>query len=317
MLPFTQISPTGEQATALSRTNILERIRVKPPYYALQNERMLGATFCAEATADLAQHRAAGAMRAGEVSRHGAIAGSCALALAQKDAAPRFYLATQASYTGYPVAADYGVAVTFEAEVRTLGRRQATATVRAHIGGQLLAELEVTYSVVNPAIFARLNGDRRQNTLTTDTLRPLVGYPVSWRDNVGVCTVPNFPLGTCAGHFDEYPAAPVALLMDQLGYVVDSSLARAAYVAEVEVSADQLCWAGEEVSFTMEKCIDDSEQARFEGGIESNGTTIGTMKLRMQYDAGGTLSVDRAAWSDTSAAEAPTDAVTSARRVAA
>lgn len=89
--------------------------------------------------------------------------------------------------------------------------------------------------------------------------------------------------GACGGHFNDFPAAPVALLMDQLAQVAESFVEEPSYIARGEVTAAQLCWAGEEAVFTMTKLHAHPDEAHFEGGICSNGADIETMKLWLRY----------------------------------
>ena len=272
-----------EPVTALSRESVLARICVRPPYYALNNEHVYDGLFVAEARAELPQGRALGPMRPGEVSRHGAIAGSCALALSQGDDKRRFYLATQASYRGFPVDAPYGTPVRFEARVAQLDKRRAQATIHAVAAGERLATLEVSYTVLTPTLFERLHAGRRRATTRLERLHPVGDYPVRWTGDQGVRTIPRLPMNACGGHFDDFPAAPVALLMDQLAQVAESFVGSPSYIARGEVTAANLCWAGEEAVFSMTKVRADRDEAQFEGGIHSNGLDAGTMKLWLRY----------------------------------
>ena len=267
----------------LSREAVLERICVRPPYYALTNEHVFNETFVAEARAELPQGRALGPMRPGDVSRHGAIAGSCVLALRQSDNKRRYYLATQATYQGFPVEAPYGAPVRFEARVNHLDKRRAQAVVHAFVAGEPLAVLDVNYTVLAPTLFERLHATRRRATRRLDTLHPVGDYPVRWTGNRGVRTIPRLPLSACGGHFDDYPAAPVALLMDQLAQVAESFVGKPCYIARGEVTAAQLCWAGEEAVFSMVNLQAGPDEAQFSGGIDSNDAPVGTMKVWLRY----------------------------------
>ena len=273
----------SEFTGGLSRETVLQRICVRPPYYALKNESYHDQVFRAEASADLLQGRALGPMRPGDISRHGAIAGSCALALAQSDDNPRYYLATKASYCGMPVEAPYGTPVQFEAKIQQFDKRRATATVHASVGRHLLATLNTTYSILKPALFERLNAHRRVPTTRSSTMNPIGEYPTRWKGDTGVCTIPTLPISACSGHFDDYPAAPVAVLMDQLAQVAEHAVPQPSYIARGEVTADSLCWAGEEAVFSMTKLSDERGEAKFDGGIKSGGKDVGTMQLWLRY----------------------------------
>jgi hypothetical protein len=211
-----EIRPVEVASSALPRQDLLARICVRPPYYALHNERFTENIFSAEAVAELPQGLALGPMRPGDISRHGAIAGSCAVALHQRDTHRRFYLARKATYQGFPSEAPYGSTVQFSAAVKELDKRRATAQVHAYVGASLLATLEVEYSILSVTLFERLNAERRRATSRLEHLKPVGEYPVQWQGETGIKMIPQVPQSACAGHFDDFPAAPVALLMDQL-----------------------------------------------------------------------------------------------------
>ncbi len=263
----------------LSKPELLARICVRPPYYALHNERFDTNIFSAEATADLPKGLSLGPMRPGDISRHGAIAGSCAVALQQRDSQRRFYLATKASYQGFLSSAPYGSNVAFTARVKELDKRQAKADIQAHVGKTLLAILEVEYSILPVTLFERLNAHRKRTTPKLAALKPVGDYPVQWRGDTGVKVIPHVPSSACAGHFDNFPAAPVALLMDQLAQVAERSLGKASYIARGEVTSSNLCWAGDTAIFTMTKVGQQNHESYFTGGIKGREIEVGTMKL--------------------------------------
>jgi hypothetical protein len=265
----------------LSRQEVLTRICVRPPYYALKNERFIDNVFSAEAKAELAQGLALGPMRPGDISRHAAIAGSCAIALQQRDEQRRFYLAMKATYQGFLTPEPYGSKVQFSATVREFDKRQAKADIRAYVGTSLLAILEVTYSILPVALFERLNTQRRRTTVPLESLKPVGDYPVQWRGDTGIKIIPHVPASACAGHFDDFPAAPVALLMDQLAHIAERSLGTASYIARGEVTSANLCWAGDTATFTMLKQHQNHTETYFTGGIQSRETEVGTIKLWM------------------------------------
>ena len=267
----------------LSRADVLQRVFVKPPYYALRNERFANGLFIAEATAEFPQGRALGPMRPGEISRHAAIAGSCAAALSQIDDVARYYLASEAVYEGLVSTAVYGAAVKFEAEVTTLGKRRVGCSVKASTGGMPLARLRVVYSVLKPMIFERLNSHHRTITPYKEMMSWIGDYPTSFSGNTGVKTIPRLPISACAGHFENYPAAPVALLMDQLAQIAESQVAGPSYIEYGEVTATRLCWAGTAITFTMTKLTDEGGRARLAGSILSDDVEVGTMTVWLRY----------------------------------
>lgn len=269
-------------AEPVSQNALLARICVRPPYFALQNIQLEDGLFVAEAKAELPQGLALGPMRPGDLSRHGAIAGLCALAVKQKDDQRRYYLATDATFTGYLSQAPYGSLLRFEAEVAELGKRSAKAFVTAYADLQRVATLEVEYSILSTLLFERLNAHGRQPT-PRPTLEPLLVKDIEWHGNTGVYRISALPVGVCAGHFDNFPAAPVALLMDQLAQIAERFVDGPSYIATGQVSATRLCWAGDEVTFYMTRLGGDVCETQLEGLITSNAVPVGRMRLLLRH----------------------------------
>lgn len=260
----------------------MQRICVRPPYFALRNTRLENGLFVAEASAELPQGLALGPMRPGDLSRHGAIAGLCALAVQQNDDQRRYYLATEATFTGYPSGAPYGSSLRFEAEVTEFGKRGAKASITAYAYQERVATLGVSYTILNALLFERLHAHRRQPTPPV-ALEPVVVEGVVWQGNTGIYRVPELPVRMCAGHFDDFPAAPVALLMDQLAQIAERFVDHPSYIAFGEVSATRLCWAGDEVVLSMTKLGGDARETQLEGFISSNDAAVGGMRLQLRH----------------------------------
>lgn len=221
-------------------------------------------------------------MRPGELSRHSAIAGLCAVAMRQRDAQRRYYLATKATFTGYPSGAPYGSTLQFAARVTEFGKRNAKASITASHQGETVATLEVEYTILNTLVFERLHAFRRQPTPYTH-LEPVLIQTIEWHGNTGVAYLPALPVAMCAGHFDNYPAAPVALLMDQLAQIAERFVQRPSYIAWGEIEATRLCWAGETVKLSMTRLSGDLRETRLHGLIESEGDVAGEMQLLLRH----------------------------------
>jgi hypothetical protein len=265
--------------TYLSKDELFARICVRPPYYALTQEHFINKVFSSEAIADLPQGLASGPMRSAEISRHAAIAGTCVIALHQQDLQRRFYLATKASYQGFFSDAPYGTPIQLRAEVSEFGKRQARAKVHVYIQQQLLARLEVEYAILPVALFERLNLKRKRITGQLDRFTVLDDYPIQWQGNTGTKIVPHLPIQACAGHFNDYPAAPVALLMDQLSRIAERSINKNCYASRAEVTSANLCWAGETTIFRMTQQTQQNHETYFTGDIQTKESSIGSMNL--------------------------------------
>ena len=230
------------------------RICVSAPYLALDTPSYAGGQLRATATADLPLGPERGPMGSTELSRHAAIAGLCCAALAQDDDRRRYYLAQCAEYTSFPVAAPYGTQVTFTAQLGSMNKRSAHASVTATAQCEPLARLEVEYTILTEYAFERLFRTRYRPTreqTEINTHLPGVRTVEPDRARLEVAAVPE---AACAGHFKNYPALPVALLVGQLGELVASLVPSGRLRSmQVSVNATDLCWAGERVRFEAQR----------------------------------------------------------------
>ena len=280
------VAHSYHEAPAVSEVlpnDLLSRICVRPPYFALRNVRLEGDFLVADAKAELPQGLALGPMRPGDLSRHGAIAGLCALALKQKDDERRYYLASSATFTGCLSQAPYGAQLRFEAEVTSFGKREGSVFITAYNYQERIATLDVTYTILTTSLFERLNAHRRQHTPRVE-LKPVTVNDISWRGNTGLYQIPTLPVEMCAGHFDDFPAAPVALLMDQLAQIAEQFVDRPSFIAYGQIEADRLCWAGEPVDLSMTKVSGDMLETQLQGMITSAATPVGKMQLLLRHE---------------------------------
>lgn len=238
----------------VDRDQLLQRICVRAPYFALQDLRLFDHTFMAEATAESRATAEQGPMQASEISRHAAICGLCAVALDFDDDDRRYYLAQDATYTGFANDAPYGTTVSFSATVLERNKRQAIAEITITSGGHDLAHLRVTYTILSEASFRRLfrsKYDPEFSVLHYDRMpEPPTGV-FSTEGDTGVLTLPEVPREACAGHFENFPAMPVAVLMGQLGVVASRHYNAPYRVAAATMSALDFCWAGETARFEV------------------------------------------------------------------
>ncbi|MFC5848020.1 hypothetical protein [Deinococcus petrolearius] len=250
----------ASRATALTTfdqvevADLLQRICVRPPYFALEGLRWQAGEFMATAVADRSPTAEAGPMQASEISRHAAICGLSAVALGFDDDDRRYYLAQDATYTGHVNGAPYGSVVTFAAVVVERNKRQAVAAITATAGGQALAHLQVTYTILSEASFTRLfrakyvpaDGGGTPGVMPEPPMGEIV-----MRGHTASMTLECVPRDVCAGHFEHFPAMPVAILMGQLGMVAATQFPGPYRVAAAVMSARDFCWAGERACFEV------------------------------------------------------------------
>ena len=246
----------------LAEEALLGRICVSKPYYALINPTSSGGTFYATATADLPLGAEVGPMSSAEISRHAAISGLCAAALAQTDDDRRFYLAQRAEYWGVPNGAPYGSSVSFAATLQSLGKRGARSQIVVQAEAKPLAKLVVDYTILTEYAFGRLFRTHYRPTTPQARMDISLSGRAEKLASRSVFDVPALPETVCAGHFADYPALPVALLMGQLGKVAWPLMDAAKWRGvRASVAATDLCWAGERVRFEATRAASDSTVA--------------------------------------------------------
>ncbi len=168
-----------------------------------------------------------------------------------------------------------------------LGKRAASVRVEASVGEDPLATFDLQYAVLTEPAFERLF---RVHAAPTPSLanpygRLLDDTFVRTEDAIEQ-TIDPLPASACIGHFDGYPALPVAVLMGQLSYLAGrlfvgtrSTDGRPFRVTRGEIAADDLAWAGERARFRVVRDGSDEDGARFRCTVEAGDRTVGSMTL--------------------------------------
>src|SRR5690606_900659 len=239
-----------EQTTAVTTADLLPRIGVRPPYFALSDIAWGRLELRATAVAESPPYQEAGPMPAAELGRHAAIVGLSLAASQQEDGRRRYYLARLAEcrYPANP--SPYGAPVRFHGRLLDLDKRKARAAIQATAGGAALASFEVDYTVLTESAFERLFRIRARHTpLTRSPYGALLTNAWHGTSDMAEQVVEELPIGACIGHFDGYPALPVAVLMGQLSYLAGRVHDAPFRVVRGEVEASDLVWAGERAVF--------------------------------------------------------------------
>lgn len=228
---------------------LLQRIRIARPYFAFSDIAVEGERLEASAVAEAPSYLERGPMTAAEIGRHAAIAGQCRVALAQRDERKRFFLANSAECTYLANDIPYGSPLRFVATLSSLEKRRASARVTVDSGQEAVASIEVNYTILPQVTFERLF--RTRSTPTPPAPNPYAQL-LSERFERGSDSVEQrltVPVEHCVGHFEGYPALPVAVVMGQLSYLAGRLMATPYRVARGSVRARDLCWAGETIRF--------------------------------------------------------------------
>ncbi|MEJ7138421.1 hypothetical protein [Amphibiibacter pelophylacis] len=251
--------------------DLFSRIEVTPPYFAFETLASEGDQVVAPIAPEQNRGGEESLMASAEVGRHLAILGSCALAQMQAETGRFFYLAQEATLVRLP-ASESAVRGPLQARARArhLTARDASATAELCNGqGQALFQLDVDYKVLRPAVFQKLYRAHHCPTPPSTRNPYLDNAPlrVSALDANGMEAYfgPVEP-ADCAGHFDDYPCLPVAILMHTLsqaaGYYFalglgltaqDAlSIGRAFYqVQKAHIRAHRLVFAGQAVRINV------------------------------------------------------------------
>jgi len=256
--------------------DLLSRICVRPPYFALHDVRLEGLELHATAYAESPAPLEVGPMPAAELGRHAAIVGLSLAALSQADGARRYYLARRAECRYVPNPAPYGAPVRFVGRLLALDKRASKAAVVATAEGAPLASFEIDYTVLTASAFERLFRIRSRPTPPAPSPYGRL-LATEWRETAdhGEQVVEEVPVGACVGHFDGYPALPVAVVMGQLSYLAGQLHGEPYRVLRGEVEASDLVWAGERAVFTAMRA-----------GVGGHPEVPGAARYRCQASAG-------------------------------
>lgn len=286
-IPCAPMSSSRLQIPDVIRTPTLRdlpsRICVRPPYFALRGLQLEGRYLSARATAEAPAFLEVGPMTAAELGRHAAITGLCHAAAEQNDDRRRYYLAQHAECRYVENPHPYRTPVALTSRIVELTKRVCNAHVSVTAGGDPLAEFDVGYTILTEAAFERLFRSKAQPTPPAPSPYGRVLERAFRRDGDLVeQEIENLPAEACVGHFDGYPALPVAVVMGQLSYLAGQLFgdgAAAFRVTRGSVDASDLAWAGETARFRARRVGMEHGAERFECDAFANDRRVGSMIL--------------------------------------
>jgi hypothetical protein len=215
------------QTTEISISDVLSQIAVCQPYFAFDRlQQTEGGPIWAPVKPEQPMGVERGVMAAAEIGRHLAILGSCAAARTNPVPSQHYYLACradlrQAEPTGERVQMDTETLsqnLVGCARAHFLDKRNARAETELihRPSGQKLYDLSVDYKVLTPKLFERMYSDRRAATPEVQFnpyAAEMLGLgDVFVLDDLLSANLHELDPQTCAGHFPNYPALPVAIL---------------------------------------------------------------------------------------------------------
>lgn len=243
--------------------NIGDRVAVHPPYLAFRSleideDTTLYGTFVPEQPIGFEE----GPVTAAEIGRHLAILGACAASCAGSPVLT-YHLATEAHYKRLcdPLSTADGQTLRASAKILKQERRDLVVDTAVFAGNQF-ASLRVRYQVLTAPIFTRMFQQFRNlgSSSAFSAQSPYVSllplrFDAPGHESVFAHSDALLP-DACAGHFPDYPAWPVALVMHCLGRVSTNLLHHLTKrpltytVLEADMYADTLVFASQPLTFS-------------------------------------------------------------------
>jgi hypothetical protein len=194
---------------------------VKSPYKILKNFKInkKNTVFC-DVTTEQKSEFEIGSLGVAEAGRHLAILGSVTLAKLGSYKPPNYYLAKYADITAPKDF--YSSDKNFHLYANVVSHSKRDGKIIGKIldtKGNLVYRGAVEYITINPAVFSRINkshfihqiDENRVNILNPyKNIRPLEN--ITLKENGYSATFSNISPEDCLGHFENYPALPVAVL---------------------------------------------------------------------------------------------------------
>lgn len=243
---------------------ILKKISVKPPYFALSNMAIeTNETLSAVVPVEQPMGNEYGIISAAEAGRHMAILGSCALALQNPNQERHYYLAIGAKVKKISNLFENSTLLG-KANVLSLNKRNGIVSTKLITDkGQLLYTIEVTYKIMHHSLFEKLFSQNRCSNPTIPTFNNPYLNEIPLGNSIFENNMLKTVLGPlepheCQGHFHEFPAVPVAVLMHSLskaaGQLFSHQLGKKnlPYIVEEGlIKAENLAFAGNKINIAI------------------------------------------------------------------
>lgn len=247
--------------------DLFKLIDIKKPYFALEDVVSLSLdTVSARIPVQQPLGRELGPISTAEVGRHLAILGVCSCALLNPSKRRHYYLAHQARYErvgDIPYTTPQADYLFGNAVCTSIDKRSAsTATLLTNANNQVIAKLQVFYHVIPDILFERLykNNHIANPDFSMENPYKLKHelYETDVIGNTMTATMGVIPEYYCAGHFPNYPALPVAILIYSLLSLTSEMVAHISgnpdqkvSIKDCSLSAENLAFAGDKVDLVV------------------------------------------------------------------
>lgn len=279
------------ESKSLDIAKICKRIAVHRPYFAFSDLYAIGDSCILGAFApEQSVGYELGPISSAELGRHLAILGSCAAAVDAPDDMT-YYLASKGRLELIPSAHTSGTAQkgTAIATVTSRSRRTMTAEVVGNCG-LVTAHLRCEYQVLSASVFSRIFTGHYTGSLTpplqSPYRTPLTFDATQIGTNRMVVRTGQVSPESFAGHFDDYPSWPVAIIADTFGQVRTALLhnmldRQTSYrVSFLNVDALQLAPARAQLIYDVECTMSLKTLGRFKfvANVSWGDITVATME---------------------------------------
>lgn len=286
-------------STFVSTEEILHLIDINPPYFAFDGlQKHSNGTVSAELPVQQPLGNEQGPISAAEASRHLAIMGVCSCALANPVKQRHYYLAYKGIYERVSEPKE-NATLYARAECISVDRKKAEALAFLEDEfGTTVIVLRVYYHVILDTTFERLYKSNFQERPDFKLTNPYtIAHPLEneyFFENEVHASMGTVPAYFCAGHFPQYPALPVAILvynLFRLSAVLLDHLVEGqntpCLIRQYEIEADNLAFAGSKVDLSVKyiSSINDSCVELFAEGIADNNKSVGKINLIMESTA--------------------------------
>lgn len=227
------------------------------------------------------------------MGRHLAILGSCALARNNARPGKFFYLANEALLIRHELKS-LNRQEPLLVLARPDGKSHAEIEMRT-LDGSLSSTLRCRYQVLSERAFARFFASKKRpgqgaaNGSASPYAKPVELNRLYTDAGQAVSLLDEVTAQMCLGHFRNYPAMPVAMLMDGLHRLAcahaSEHVARGFRLITCAVGADQLAFAGESVEFSVELLRNEEGVLHYQGFARRKGepgTIFGRADLAYQ-----------------------------------
>lgn len=244
--------------------NVLDNISVSAPYFALKNLSNSGKDTYCEFSPELRNIAEHGPVSGAEIGRHMAILGSVVLSKENPRQQKHYYLATDAIISRRSFRAINAETLIARARVLDINRKNGSISgIVSLCDGSILFEVEVSYTIMTEALFERMFLPQRINTALLPPSNPYSNDTVFESLELGVescfANLGQVKPEDCPGHFENYPALPVARMGTSMGKLgglhfmhLNPGDQRKYFIGHAELHARQLVFVGENVRFRTE-----------------------------------------------------------------